>query len=133
MVAEKPMLLIATFLAGLFGSKDVNTYLKRLWLGALILVLIAVVIIFGLIFRACNKPAKLDEKAIQKIQKAIAKEDRAEMEKVLVESRVAEQQINENLEDAKVIKEQTIKDARKEAEGMTNKELAEALEGMVNR
>jgi preprotein translocase subunit SecF len=127
------MLLIATFIASLIGSPDVHKILKRLWLGALILGLIAVVIIFGLIFRACNRPAKLDEKQIQKVQKAIAKADRAEMEQTLVESRLAEQQIIEDTEEAEAVKEQTVKDARKEAEAMTNKELAEALEGMVNR
>jgi F0F1-type ATP synthase membrane subunit b/b' len=127
------MLLIATFIASRIGSPDVHKILKRLWLGALVLGLIAVVIIFGLIFRACNKPPRLDEKAIQKVQKAIAKADRAEMEQTLVESRLAEQQIIEDTEEAEAVKEQTVKDARKEAEAMTNKELAEALEGMISR
>jgi preprotein translocase subunit SecF len=101
----------------------------------LFLVAVAVVVIVPTVFiyRACNKPAKLDEKQIQKVQKAIAKADRAEMEQTLVESRLAEQQIIEDTEEAEVIKEQTVKDARKEAEAMTNKELAEALEGMINR
>jgi F0F1-type ATP synthase membrane subunit b/b' len=125
------VLLIATFIAKRLGSPDVHKILKRLWLGALVLGLIAVVIIFGLIFRACNRPAKLDEVKIQKIQKAIAKADRAEMEQTLVESRLAEQQIIEDTEEAEAVKEQTVKDARKEAEAMTNKELAEALEGFV--
>lgn len=84
-----------------------------------------VLIIAGVWFyRACGpKPAKLDERSIQKAQQAIAKQDREEMVKILAESDTKEAEIDSNI---KAI-EQAREDAKKNYTGKTNQELAEEL------
>lgn len=92
--------------------------------GAAILLLF---IILGV--RSCfKKTPKLNEAQILEAQKAIAESDRKAMEKVLVESDVAEKQINENLVNAKTETVNAIADAKKKAEALSNEELAAELE-----
>ena len=91
---------------------------------------IAVLIVVGMIFKACNKPPKLDEQQIQKNQEAIASRERQKMVEALAESRVAERQIDANRADAENKKLETLSKAREEAKAMTNEELAKKLEAL---
>lgn len=52
------------------------------------------------------------------------------MEEALLESRVAEQQIDANRADAENKKLKALDDARKEAREMSNEDLAKTLEGL---
>src|SRR5690348_9096984 len=59
-------------------------------------IVIALFLVFSL--RSCfNRPPKLDQKAIEKAQQAIAKEDRKEMIEVLADSAVKEQGIDNSI------------------------------------
>ncbi len=89
----------------------------------------AVLIVAGVfVYRACNRPPKLDEKAIQRAQTAIAKQDREEMTKILVESDVREKQIKDESADAHAQTTNAIVEAKAKANAMTNEELAAELE-----
>jgi len=94
------------------------------------LVLAAIVLLIAgvWLYRACNRPPKLDEKAIQRAQQAIAEQDRKAMIEVLTESDVTEKQINANLANAENEKLKALAEARKRANEMTNEELAAELE-----
>ncbi len=118
------MLWIATTIASIFGLKDVMLILKRVQLAAIVIGFLAVCIIGGLIFKACHKAPKLDEKAIQKAQQAIAKEDRKQMLEILAQSDVAEQGIDNSVKAAENATEQ----AKKSYSGLSNEALASELE-----
>lgn len=92
------------------------------WRAVLPVVLILGVSVF--VYRACNKPPKLDEKQIQKAQDAIAKRDRAEMERILAESDTAESAIDSNIKQIETDREA----AKKSYSGYSNDELAAELE-----
>ena len=89
-------------------------------------VLPAVVLLIGVIwlYRACNRPPKLDEKAIQKAQQAIAENDRKKMLEVLAESDTAEDAIDSNIKQIELDREA----AKKNYTGLSNDELAAELE-----
>lgn len=79
-------------------------------------------------YRGCKaRRARLNQQEILELQKAIATEDRKVMEKILVDSEVREQQINENLVNAKTETVNAIAEAKKKASQMTNEQLAEEL------
>lgn len=99
---------------------------KRVVLPIIGAVVLLVLVVFA--YRGCSRSApKLDEKQIQEAQRAIAENDRKVMERVLVESEVAEKAIDANLANAENEKLQAIQEARKKAAGMSNEELANAL------
>lgn len=111
----------------------IGFFLKRLvymvidhW--KIILPVLAILVIGIFVYRFCNKPPKLDEKAIQKAQQAIAENDRKAMEEVLIESEVAEKKIDQNLANADRQKLEAISEARKKVSQMNNEELAAELE-----
>lgn len=85
---------------------------------------VVLIVVVGFVYRACNRPPKLDEKAIAEAQKAIAKQDREEMVKILAESDTKEAEIDSNI---KAI-EQAREDAKKNYTGLSNDELAAELE-----
>ncbi len=123
------MLWIATTIASIFGFKDVMLILKRVQLAVIVIGLIIVCIIGGLIFKACHKAPKLDEKAIQKAQTAIAKQDREAMLQVLAESDTKESQVDSNIK----LAEQATKEAKKNYLGKSNEELADELNRRANQ
>ncbi len=86
-------------------------------------------ILFGSVFlyRACNRPPKLDEKQIQKAQQAIAANDRQAMVEVLIAAEVAEKKIDANVVDASTQTVNAIVAAKKKANEMSNEELANYL------
>jgi len=114
---------IAKTLCG-FTGWDISKVQKRLLLGLMVIGFLAVCIIGGLIFKACHKAPKLDEKAIQKAQQAIAKQDREAMLQVLAESDTKEAQVDSNIK----LAEQATKDAKKNYLGLSNDDLAAELE-----
>jgi len=87
---------------------------------AILILLVAV----GLTYQRCQGKPKLDEKAIQKAQQAIAKEDRKAMVEILAESDAKEQEIDGSIKAA----EQATEDAKKSYSNYTNDELAKELE-----
>ena len=82
------------------------------------------VIVFGLIFRSCNKPPKLDQKEIQKAQQAIQEQDRKVMVEILTNSTVREQAIDSNIKQA----EEATEAAKRDYSKLSNDELAAELE-----
>ncbi len=119
---------IATLLIKIFGID----FDKALRVARWVLVgVVAVVVLVAsvLVFRSCGgRKVKLNEKQIQDAKIAIAENDRQAMEKVLVESEVAEKQIDGNLVNAKTETVNAIADAKQKAATMTNDELAAELE-----
>ena len=86
---------------------------------AILVLLIAV----AFTYRWCQGKPKLDEKAIQKAQQAIAKEDRKVMVEILAESDAKEAEIDGSI---KAIEQKT-EEAKKNYLGKTNQELADEL------
>lgn len=87
-----------------------------------------VLLLFGLVFRSCNKPPKLDQKEIIKAQQAIAKEDRKEMIEILTNSTVREQGIDNSVKMA----EEATEAAKRNYSQLSNDELAAELEKRLN-
>ena len=89
---------------------------------------IALVIVFGLVYRSCNKPPKLDEKAIQSAQQAIEKQDRKVMVDILANSDAQEKVIDQNVANAKADTINAKEESKKKWSEATNDELAKELE-----
>jgi uncharacterized membrane protein YvbJ len=114
-------------LAGIgFFLKRAGFFLFDHWKLVLGGIILLVIVVF--VYRACNRPPKLDEKSIQKAQKAIAENDRKAMEEVLTESDVAEKQIDNNLANAENEKLKALQESRKRIAEMDNQQLAAELE-----
>lgn len=109
---------MATFLMIL---KKIVWFCKDNW--KVVLPIFAVLIIAVFVYRACNKPPKLDEEAIRKAQAAIAKEDRKEMIEILAASDVKEQGVDDSIKAIENATEQS----KKNYTGLTNDQLAEEL------
>lgn len=108
-----------------FGAKRAFWFVIDNW--KVVLPIVAVLIALVFFVRWWNRPPKLDEKAIQAAQKAIAENDRKAMVEVLAASDVQEKQIDGNLANAETEKLKAFHEARKNAEAMTNDELAAEL------
>lgn len=119
---------LATLLIKIFGFDFEKALRVARWiLVGVVAVVVLVASVF--VFRSCNgRKVKLNEKQIQDAKIAIAENDRQAMEKVLVESEVAEKQIDGNLVNAKTETVNAIADAKQKAATMTNDELAAELE-----
>lgn len=92
---------------------------------------IAVAVVVGMIFKACNRPPKLDEQQIQKAQQAIAEKDRKKMTDILAEYAIVEKQIDANLANADNQRLAAGAEARKRTAGKTNEELAAEIERLL--
>lgn len=111
---------LLTNLIGLDGTVALKWARRVVLFGAII-----IIVVVGLWLRSCfNRPAKLNEQQIQKAQQAIAKRDRAEMERILAESDTAEAEIDSNLKQIEIDREA----ARRNYNGWSNEELAAELE-----
>lgn len=82
------------------------------------------VIVFGLVYRSCNKPPKLDQKEIIEAQQAIEKNDRKVMVEILTNSTVREQGIDNSIKAA----EEATEKAKRDYSQLSNDELAAELE-----
>lgn len=80
-------------------------------------------VVMLLMFKACDKPPKLEQKEVIKAQQAIAKEDRKEMVEILAASDVKEQGIDNSIKAA----EQATEDAKKSYSDYSNADLADEL------
>jgi len=123
---------ITNLLIKILGFNEAKALRIARWLfiGLLLVVLIAA----GLFLRSCfSRKPKLDEKAIQTAQQAIADQDRKTMVEVLANSDVAEKQIDANLANAKTETVNAIHEARKNAEQLSNEELAAELNRRANK
>ena len=90
-----------------------------------IVLAVIVLAILGLWLRSClSRPPKLDEKAIQKAQQAIAVQDREKMIEVLAESDTREDEIDSNIKAIENARE----NAKKNYTGLRNEDLAAELE-----
>lgn len=118
---------IASFIASLFGW-DISKVQRWLLLAVTVIIGIAILAL-GLWIKSCvgKRHAKLNEKQIQAAQTAIAKQDREQMTRVLVESDVAEKQINDNTANAHTETVNAIEAAKKAYADKTNQELADEL------
>lgn len=119
----------ANLLMKLFGL-NFDTALKYARLVLLAIVGLIVVTITIFVFKACNRPPKLNEKQIQKVQQAIDKQERTEMVETLAQIEVEQKNIDANLANADNAKLKAFEDARKKARSLTNEQLAEALEAL---
>jgi low affinity Fe/Cu permease len=91
-----------------------------------VVVLFAIVLLVGgLWLRSCfKKTPKIDEKAVNKAQNAIAKQDREQMVEVLAESDTKEDEVDSNIKGIEHAREE----AKKNYSGKSNEELAAELE-----
>jgi uncharacterized membrane protein YvbJ len=92
--------------------------------GALVLVFVLI----GFIFKAFHHSPKLNQKQIEAAKQAVAKDDREEMTRVLVESDVQEKKIDGNLAYASTNTQNAIADSKKQWADKSNAELAAELE-----
>lgn len=111
------------FFANIIGWIVAN---RRLVIGAVAVVILVIGI--GLVYRACNKPPKLDQKEIIKAQQAIAKEDRKQMIEILTNSKVQEQGIDNSIKQA----EEATEKSKRSYANLSNEELAAELERRMN-
>lgn len=91
---------------------------------AIFIGLIAVIFGGALLWKRCNPPPKLDEKAIQKGQIAVEQHNNEVLKKVLAESDVKSQNIDANIKQA----EENTRQAVKSYDGWTDEQLAEEFE-----
>lgn len=114
----------------LFILKRIGFFVFDNW--KVVLPIIGALVLIVFLFKACNRPPKLDEKAIQKAQQAIATQDREAMTKVLTEIEVKEKQIDANAADAQAQTFTAIQNAKQKAAGLSNEQLAAELEKKLN-
>lgn len=106
-------------------------FIKRNWRG--LLIGIGVIFILAsviLVFKSCNKPepAKLDQPAILKAEKAIKDQNYGELREVLVETDVKNAEIDANVAKGRVETIQTADEARRKYEAMSNDDIASEIE-----
>jgi biopolymer transport protein ExbB/TolQ len=123
---------LAKIINGLTGW-DIVKLQKRLILAAMLLVLL-IIVGLGLWARSCWNSHKTKVTAQQTVaaQQAIAKGDREEMTKVLVDIAVTEKQIDANLANSDRQKLEVISEAKREASKLSNEELAKRLEELAS-
>lgn len=95
---------------------------RRLVAGAAAVLFLVIGI--ALVFRACNKPPKLDQQDTIKAQQAIENSDRKVMIEVLTKSKVEEQGIDNSIKAA----EEATEKAKRDYSKLSNDELAAELE-----
>lgn len=111
------------FLANIFGWIVAHW---RIVAGAVAVFIL--VIGFGLVYRACNKPPKLNEAEIQKGEQAVKDRNDAALKEILVQSDVREAEIVANVANAEVEKVNAIQEAREKYANMNTSDLAAELE-----
>lgn len=90
-----------------------------------VLIPLILIVVFGVILnRSCNKPPKLDQRQVIEAQKAIEKQDRQTMERILAESDTREAAIDSTILQVESDREK----AKKNYVGWSNEQLAVELE-----
>lgn len=90
--------------------------------------IIVLLIVVSMIYKACNKPPHLDEKAIQKAEQAVKERNDAALKEILAESDVKEAQIDANVANASLQTVKAVDEAKKKYQEMTTDELAAEIE-----
>lgn len=86
------MIALTLFIKNIFGWITLHW---RIVAGAIAVLLI--VIVFGLVYRSCNKPPKLNEAEIQKGEQAVKERNDKVLRDILTNSDVKEKEIDANL------------------------------------
>lgn len=99
----------------------------------------AFAIIFGLIVavalfnKVCSKPAKLDEKQIQRAEVAVKQRNDAELKQILVDADVKEKNIDANVAFSENETLKAAQESRQKYESMSTDELAAEIERRKNQ
>jgi hypothetical protein len=104
------------------------------WRVALPVILASAIVLYVFFHYGCSKPApKLDQEQIIKNQQAVASQDRQQMQDAYVESKAKEAATDESVGNAKAAAVNAAVDARRDAQQMTNDELANYLNEAANK
>lgn len=123
------LLTIATFIAGLFGVKDILKIQRWMSMSLVIGVILIVLIASVLVFRSCaNRKVKLNEKQIAEAQIAIAERDEAKTRAILIESDANEAEITATASNATAAKVNAVVESKDKWKDATLEEMAAELE-----
>jgi hypothetical protein len=111
----------------IFFLKRVFYFVKDNWL--IVVVSAAVLILTVFVYRACNKPAKLNEEEIQQGEKAVEEKNDKKLREVLANYDVRQQGIDSNIKAA----EEATEKAKRSYANMNTQELADELERRKNQ
>jgi hypothetical protein len=100
---------------------------KKFWAPILLGLVILITCIF--VFRACNKPPKINEQEIQKAEEAVKTRNDKALKEILAQSDVREQGIDNSVKAA----EEATEKAKQNYDGWTTDELAAELEKRKNQ
>lgn len=114
----------------LFFLKRMLWFVKDHWRVVVPIIVLIIALVFFV--RWWNRPAKINEKDIQKAKTAIAEQDREVMVEVLVQSDLDEKQIDANTSTAENVKLKTLDESRKKIDAMTTDEMAQELQRRLN-
>jgi hypothetical protein len=93
-----------------------------------IAILLGIVLLSVVFYKACNRPPKLNQVEIQKAQKAIAEQDRKEMIEVLAQSEAREKIADETAINANAEKLNAIHESKEKWATASTDEMAAELE-----
>jgi hypothetical protein len=113
---------MAIFLTIWWFIKRVFWFVTDNWKVVLPAVLVLVAVVF--VFRACNKPPKLDEKQIQKAEQAVKERNDKALKEILADSDTRIDNIDANIK----LAEERTRQAERSYEGMSVDQLAEEIE-----
>lgn len=123
------LLTIATFIAGLFGVKDILKIQRWMSMSLVIGVILVVLVASALVFRSCGKrEVKLNQQEIQDLQHAQETRDAEKLRKVLIDSDVRAKEINENVAGATAEKVNAIHESKERWKNATEEEMMKELE-----
>ena len=115
--------MVGLFFANLFGW-----VVARWRIFAVAAGLIVIIIIGGLVFRACKPKAKLNESEIQKGEQAVKERNDKELREILANVDAREEVIAGNVANAERETEKAKEESKKKYEAMNTDELAAELE-----
>jgi len=119
------ILSIATFIAGLFGVKDILKIQKWMSIGVALAVITAVLIVSVVIFKACGKrKAALTAKQTVEAQIAVEQRNDEKLRTILAEADTADDNIDAGIKQAEL----NTANAKKNYDGLTTDELATEIE-----
>lgn len=120
------MMLIATFLANLFGVEYASAarWLRRgVRIGAVVLAVLILLFVVLQIRSCFSRPPKLDERQIQRAEEAIKAGNDRELREILVESDAAEARAVQGAANAKADRINAVYESRKKWENASREEL----------
>jgi type II secretory pathway component PulC len=121
------VLWLAKLLSGWFGL-DLQKVQRWIVIAVAFVIILVVLFVGKWIFGLFHHAPKLNQAEITKAQTAIAKQDREEMIKILVDSDVREKAIDENVAYANTQTVNAIAESKKQWSSASNDEMAAELE-----